>query len=402
LWAKEINHFLSPPAYSKTAREAVVTVMRDCAQNIWTVSAQRTYAYEVRVIRDGGLLNTPTLATAGENAGDVRRRFVIIDDGIEGVWGERIRTYFRQQEVDATYHILPPGEDAKTPEVAGEVADAMSAWGIKRRREPLIVMGGGAALDAGGYVASFLLRGLEWIAVPFSLVGMIDVALGAKVAVNRHGAKNKWGAFHPASVRLIDPNFLTTLPQHRLSEGLAEMAKATIMLDRKLTDRLYRNGPNLLRRGFQRLEDVNVMAEVIDVTVRELAANLFESDLDRLMDFGHTVSHQIEKVSHWAVPHGVAVGHDMALSIVLARRRELITEEHSHRLLALLRRLGLDLWTKYLTEDLFASALIDRTRHRGGLLRMILPVHDVGGRAVNDVTVEECISAADELRERTA
>ncbi|MBV7697643.1 hypothetical protein [Streptomyces sp. TRM70350] len=323
-----------------------------------------------------------------------------MDDGVKDVIP--VHEYYVDRNIDANIITIPGGERAKRAEVAEMVCDRILTWGIDRRAEPLVVIGGGATLDLGGHVAATVLRGVPWVAVPTTLLAMIDTALGAKVALNHHRPsgltlKNKIGNYHPASLRLLDPTLLATLPANLMTEGLMEMAKAAlVLLNGALSPGLHAYAAHAHTRRFADPDGELILRGVIGATVAELASDLFEDELARLLDFGHTFAHELEGRSDGRIPHGIAVGHDIALTAVISRDRELITRERCEWVLDLLYRLGMPgLYSTLMTADMIETALDDRTRHRGGKLRMVM-LTDTGNEEdhyTNTLTVEEVMRA---------
>src|SRR5207302_4022835 len=122
-------------------------------------------------------------------------------------------------------HELPAGEDAKT------IAVAERLWReLRLRRDGVVVaLGGGCVTDVAGFVAATYLRGIRWVAVPTTLVGQVDAAIGGKTAVNLPEGKNLVGAFHWPELTMIDPLLLETLPEAERRAGMAEVVKTGLL-----------------------------------------------------------------------------------------------------------------------------------------------------------------------------
>jgi shikimate kinase/3-dehydroquinate synthase len=197
--------------------------------------------------------------------------------------------------IEAT-HLVPPGEAAKTVEHAERLWRALRL----ERGSTLVGIGGGSTTDLVGFVAATHLRGLPWIAVPSTLVGQVDAAIGGKVGIDLPEGKNLVGAFHWPARTVIDTALLETLPDEERANGAAEVVKSGL----------------LAGEPFWELET----AEQVARTAAFKAAVCLRDPLDRgeraQLNFGHTFAHALEAASGYALPHGRAV----ALGLVAALR----------------------------------------------------------------------------------
>ncbi len=194
-------------------------------------------------------------------------------------------------------HELPPGEEAKSAEICGQLWQALRL----ERGGTLVAAGGGCTTDAAGFVAATYLRGVAWVAVPTTLVGQVDAALGGKTAIDLPGGKNLVGAFHwPARV-VCDPDVLSTLPDEELTAGLAEVVKTGLLAGEPLWE---------LER-----------AEIVRRCAAFKAALCLRDPEDRgprnALNLGHTFAHALEAAAGYTGPsHGQAV----ALGLLAATR----------------------------------------------------------------------------------
>ena len=184
------------------------------------------------------------------------------------------------------------GEDAKSFKQLEVCLDFFLERKITRHTV-LLAIGGGAVTDLGGLAASLLLRGIQWIAVPTTLLGMVDAAIGGKTAVNSRWGKNLVGTFHPPQSVWIDYGFLDTLPPLELLSGKGEILKYAFLSSdlRKLI------GPEM---NLGQL--IQACAEFKSQLVN---MDLYEQGERKSLNFGHTIGHAIEKF--YGIPHGIAV-----------------------------------------------------------------------------------------------
>jgi 3-dehydroquinate synthase len=211
---------------------------------------------------------------------------------------------------------LPDGEQGKTLAQLERGATRLLAAGLTRR-SLVVSIGGGAVSDAAGFLAATFMRGLPWVAVPTTLLAMVDAALGGKTAVNLPGAKNAVGAFHPPAAVLADPRALDTLPERELRSGLGEVVKYAL-LEPALLGRVTASGSG--RPG------VRLVAECMAAKLRVVEGDPTERGARALLNLGHTFGHGVEAAGRFSrYTHGESV----ALGLVFA-----------FRLAALLGRIG--------------------------------------------------------------
>jgi 3-dehydroquinate synthase len=278
------------------------------------------------------------------------------------------------------------------------VAEQLDRFGLTRRAEPVVAVGGGVLTDIVGLACSLYRRSTPFVRVPTTLIGLVDAGVGAKTGVNFGPHKNRLGTYHPAVETLLDPSFLATLDQRHLSNGLAEILKVALIKDRDLFDLLDRHGPGLVANRFQQPGIAGpVLSRAVHGMLQELQPNLWEHELSRSMDYGHSFSPTLEMRALPELLHGEAVSVDMALTTVVARRRGLLDAAECGRVLGLMRRLGLPIWHRLMEPELLHDALADTVRHRDGRQRLPLPVGIGAGCFVDDLTTEELTRASHDL-----
>jgi 3-dehydroquinate synthase len=189
------------------------------------------------------------------------------------------------------------------------------------RRSVLISCGGGVCSNMVTMAASLTRRGLSYIRIPSTLIGLIDAGVGIKVAVNLPGKKSGLGCFHPPEHVLLDPTFLQTLPKKFISDGLAEAIKVAVVLDADLFGFIERHCKGLL--DLSSIVETEKMNELVWRCVlhmlQELEPNLYEDKTYcRLLDFGHTFSPLVESESKFSISHGAAVAIDIGTSTTIA------------------------------------------------------------------------------------
>ncbi len=389
----------TPPAESGLARTGV-------PPSHWRVRAQQTVTYEVHMMDNVLDPANPALIEAGATVPTDRpRRFVVVDATIHDLYGRELSRYLDHHNCEYRLCVLSASEEAKTMEAVFTVVSGLDSFGISRRHEPVIGIGGGIILDIVGLASSLYRRSTPYVRVPTSLLGLVDAGVGIKTGVNFACHKNRLGSYFASSVALLDRSFLATMDERHISNGLAEILKIALVKDARLFWLLEEYAELLLTErltGQTLTGDVvatDVFSRAVGGMLEELQPNLWEKQLERLVDYGHSFSPTLEMRALPALLHGEAVTVDMALTTVLAEGRGLVARQERERIFDLMRRLRLPVWHPLLEPELLEHALRETTRHRDGLQRMPIPVGIGGARFVNDVTLAELSDAAGILRE---
>lgn len=362
----------------------------------WVVASQQSIIYDVR-LKDGLFdVTNRDLVEVGATGPSTRlRRFVVVDKTVDTIYGDRIRQYFDAHDVETSILTMGVSERTKTMESVFAVVDGIDAFGISRRHEPIIAIGGGVLLDIVGLAASLYRRSTPYIRVPTTLMGLVDAGIGAKTGVNHNTHKNRLGSYFPPKVIFLDRTFLASLESRQLSNGLGEILKMALVKDRWLFELLEEHGDRLIEGRFQ----IDVVAEdVLDRSIHgmleELQSNLWEEQLERLVDFGHTFSPAIEMRALPSLLHGEAVCIDMALSTALSVSRGLVSRAEADRIFSTMRTLRLPTGHQLCQPEFLWQALQEVVKHRDGLQRMPLPVGIGAATFVNDVQLSEISDAA--------
>ena len=206
------------------------------------------------------------------------------------------------------------GRVVSTHEVAGKTAHDLEAlWRALRidRSGTVVALGGGTATDLAGFAAATYMRGVDWVAVPTSLVGQVDAAIGGKTAIDLPEAKNLVGAFHWPVRTVIDPALLATLPEEERLNGMAEVVKTGLLAGEPLWEL---DEPELVRRCAA-YKSALCLRDPHDRGPR------------RALNLGHTFGHAVEAASGYELPHGRAVALGLLAALRLSGRATAPVEE---------------------------------------------------------------------------
>lgn len=233
---------------------------------------------------------------------------------------------------------LPDAEAAKTSDVLARLWARLGQEGFTRT-DCVVTLGGGATTDLGGFVAASWLRGVAVVHIPTTLLAMVDAAVGGKTGINTAEGKNLVGAFWEPAAVICDLSLLRTLPHADLVAGMAEVVKCGFIRDPEIL--------TLVEASPEAALDVSgvVLPELvhraIQVKADVVAADLRESSLREILNYGHTFGHAIEQVEHFGWRHGDAVAVGMMYAAQLARLSGHLSDADVERHLRVLRSLGL-------------------------------------------------------------
>ncbi|XP_010794635.1 3-dehydroquinate synthase, chloroplastic [Notothenia coriiceps] len=374
----------------------------------WTVVSPIVFTYKVTETRDLldpsnqtlllGHINDPQQLEDMKKSNKQIRRFLVVDQEVYKFYGPKLTEYLEANKVLYKILALPTTEENKSMTMALKILEEVNNFSLDRRTEPIIAIGGGVCLDIVGLAASLYRRRTPYIRVPTTLLSYIDASVGAKTGVNFANCKNKLGAYIPPAAAFLDLSFIQTVPRRQISNGLAEMLKMALMKHRGLFELLETHGRMLLDTKFQadnRVYGRNCMQVASQATrtaivtmLEELAPNLWEDDLNRLVDFGHLISPALEMKVLPSLLHGEAVNIDMSYMVYVSKERGLLTEEVKQRIINCMVGLELPVWHEAFTMELIQKSLQDRLKHSGGLVRMPLPVALGEAEILNDTSCE--------------
>jgi 3-dehydroquinate synthase len=283
--------------------------------------------------------------------------------------GEVLREDLAAQGYETIAVQLPNAEESKTAEVAAYCWKALGQSGFTRS-DVVVGVGGGATTDVAGFVAATWLRGVRWIAVPTTVLGMVDAAVGGKTGINTAEGKNLVGAFHPPAGVLCDLAALESLGVHDYVGGLAEIIKAGFIADPVILDLIEADPEGARGPGGPHTSEL--IERSIRVKAEVVSADLKESGLREILNYGHTLAHAIEKNERYEWRHGAAVSVGMVFAAELGRIAGRLDDATAERHRAVLESVGLpvtyrgDQWPK-----LLETMRVDK-KSRGDLLRFIV------------------------------
>lgn len=281
---------------------------------------------------------------------------------------------------------IEAGEEMKNISTCVEIWSILADLGADRK-SALLNLGGGVITDLGGFVASTFKRGIDFINIPTTLLGMVDAAIGGKNGVDLGALKNQIGVINAPKLVLIDTDFLETLPQNHLKSGLAEMLKHGLIFDKTYWNQ------------FKDLQDLNfddldqLIHRSVEIKNEIVCQDPTETGMRKALNFGHTIGHAIE--SHFLetptpLLHGEAIAIGMVLESYISKKKNLISAaEYIEIKSTLLAIFGKHIFTSNDIEAIL-NLLIHDKKNEYGTVQFAL-INSIGSYILNQNTDNETI-----------
>ena len=242
------------------------------------------------------------------------------------------------------------------------------------RNDLIIALGGGVTTDLAGFVASSYMRGIEFVNIPTTLLAQVDASIGGKVGVDFNNYKNIVGHFYKPSKVIIDVDTLKTLDDRLFLEGISEIIKMAITLDKDFY--LYLESLDLegLKKNIE-----YIVSKSVQLKSHVVALDEKETGLRRVLNFGHTVGHAIESLSKGKLLHGEAISIGMTY---------MVEEPLRTRLINLLKKFGLPTTSKYKANELIGYIEMDKKKVDTDKI-IIVTCPDIGKYELKEITLLE-------------
>ncbi|QII06382.1 3-dehydroquinate synthase [Rhodococcoides fascians A25f] len=282
---------------------------------------------------------------------------------------EAVRAALAEKGIDAHRIEIPDAEDGKDLAVAGFCWEVLGRIGLTRS-DAIVSLGGGAATDLAGFVAATWMRGVRIVHVPTTLLAMVDAAVGGKTGINTDAGKNLVGSFHEPAAVLIDLATLETVPKNEIVSGMAEVIKTGFIADPKILDIIEADPAAALDPTGDVLPEL--IKRSVEVKAKVVAADLRESNLREILNYGHTLAHAIERREQYRWRHGAAVSVGLVFAAELGRLAGRLDDATADRHRSILESVGLPVtYDEHAFGDLLKGMQTDK-KNRAGLLRFVV------------------------------
>jgi 3-dehydroquinate synthase len=269
------------------------------------------------------------------------RVIIVSDDIVAERYGARLYNSFKNAGIEASILFVAAGERSKEFDTFGQLMNGLLDQ-RPDRKTTLVALGGGVVGDLVGFAASVLLRGVDFIQVPTTLLAQVDSSVGGKTGINTRHGKNLVGAFYQPRLVVADTDVLDTLPRRELLAGYAEVVKYGLIDDLRFFDWCEKNAADLLKgdaakRTYAIEQSCRAKARIVAADERET------TDLRALLNLGHTFGHALEAETGFGpdLLHGEAVGTGMAMAFDLSAKLGLCPAADAQRVRAHLGAVGL-------------------------------------------------------------
>src|SRR5215216_6612362 len=306
---------------------------------------------------------------------------VVTDENVAKFHLEKIKQAIGQH---AKSVIVPSGEEHKNLETISYLWKSFLDNGLDRK-STVIALGGGVIGDMTGFAAATYMRGINWIAVPTTLLSMVDASIGGKTAVDLPEGKNLIGAFYPPKLVLVDPQLLQTLPERELISGMAEVVKHGMISDPELFY-LCNQGLSWVKENLE-----EIVKRAMAVKIKVIEEDPFERGIRAALNLGHTIGHAVELVSKFDLRHGEAIAIGTVIEARYAERIGIARQGLADEIAETLSNLGLPVLIPegMPREEILRAMRVDKKKS-AKKIRFALPV-DIGKVELVDVSDLESV-----------
>lgn len=358
---------------------------------MWNVHAELPSDFDVVVTAN--ILETTNRQLCGYGAS--KRRIVFVDSNVFHFFGTKIIKYFASNNIEAKIISIDINEEKKGIESLIFILQAIEDFSLLRKSEPIIAIGGGVLLDIVGFAASIYRRGVPYIKVPTTLLAIVDASVGVKTSINHFGRRNRLGTYFCPVAAFLDLEFITTLPSKEIYSAMGEIVKMGVIKSNRLFELVENNAKELMNTHFTHESAAEIVQLSIDGMIQELEPNLWEKNLKRCVDFGHSFSPLLEmnsltETSVETLSHGQAVALDVLFSCCLSVHKGMMSSDDLLRVFATCRDCNLLIHHPYFSDKMMLwESLIDTMRHRNGNQNLPLPTKIGSYEFLQNITLND-------------
>jgi len=323
------------------------------------------------------------------------RFFVITVPAVRKAWGPALMSSLANAGLEAQLLEMPDGDSSKSMPTVERLARKLIRLGADRG-SVLVAFGGGVVGDLVGFLASIYMRGIDYVQVPTTLLAQVDASIGGKTGVNLRDGKNLLGRFHHPRVVLIDPQTLSTLPDREFRSGLYESLKCGVIGIPEVFQRFEDNRDPILQRDLSALEWL--ITESVKFKAAVVTADEKETDLRRVLNFGHTIGHALEaETSYKQFLHGEAVAWGMVAAAMIAAALQKTDSDTARRIISTVIALAPLPRVDLRGKRVFRRLKSDK-KTSNGVVHFVLPRTIGSAEIVPDIPDSAVIQAIEELR----
>lgn len=284
-----------------------------------------------------------------QESGFSKQAMLVTDSNVGPLYGEKVRAILEAGGLHVSVVTIPAGESSKSLAVAEKLYTRAIELGLDRK-SPIFALGGGVVGDLAGFIAATYMRGVPFVQLPTSLLAQVDSSVGGKVAVNHALGKNLIGAFYQPKGVFMDLSMMESLPKREIATGLGEIIKYGIIYDADFFSYLEQHADAVL--ALEREAAVHMIARSCEIKAAVVSEDEKENGLRRILNFGHTMAHAIEKETGYIrYNHGEAVAIGMIGAADISARLGMVSADDVARVEALVERMQLPTKAEGCTVD---------------------------------------------------
>jgi len=308
---------------------------------------------------------------------------IVTDSNVKEFWLGAAKKSLELAGIETDVFVFEAGEGSKNADTLFSLIEFMAENKLTKS-DFVVALGGGVTGDMTGLAASLYLRGIPFVQVPTTLLAAVDSSVGGKTAVNLSAGKNLMGAFCQPALVLCDTDTLATLPENEFANGMAEIIKYGVILDKDLFDKVCGGDINDIEK---------IIARCVELKRDVVAKDEFDKADRQLLNFGHTMAHAVEKCSNFEISHGNAVAIGMVIAARASYNLGLSDEDCTQAIINANKNNSLPVECGFSPSELADAALSDKKR-TGDTLNFVVP-EKIGNCVLEKISVEKLYQIAE-------
>ena len=281
---------------------------------------------------------------------------IITDSNVKKLYGDKLLKDLKKEKIEAILISFKAGEKSKNKTIKEKIENKIIESCLSRGTA-IIALGGGVVGDLAGFIAATFYRGINFIQVPTTLLAQTDSSIGGKAAIDHPLGKNLIGAFYHPKLVVTDIDILKSLPKKELINGLAEIIKHSLILNKDFFIFLEKNIKKIISLDEKIL--ISTIKKSCEIKKRVVEKDEKEKNFRKILNFGHTIGHSLELVSKYRLSHGQAVSIGIAAEAQISKELGLLKKKDVHRIKSLLEKASLPV---KIPKNITAKKIIDAAK----------------------------------------
>ena len=304
---------------------------------------------------------------------------LITDENVADFYLEDCMDSLKAAGFQVFSYIIPPGEESKNGTLYLKLLEELAGDEITRS-DGVVALGGGVVGDLTGFIAGTYMRGINLYQVPTTLLAIVDSSIGGKNGINLEEGKNLAGVFHIPKLILQDENFIVSLPDLEIMNGMAEVIKYGVLMGDDLMSKIIPNEEGEVAIG-------EFIQDCAEYKLEVVSEDPFDKGRRQLLNLGHTIGHAVEKLSDYQINHGFAVAKGLSKIAHISAQQGWCEQSLCQKLDEILNLWGFDLEIPFSGEEIFRSISKDKKR-KSNEIDLIVP-REIGQCEIKRISMEE-------------